>query len=272
MSRIQAVFDELRARGERALVPFVTAGDPDLETTEHLVPAMADAGADLIELGVPFSDPIADGPKIQRASQRALDGGTTLRRVLESVRRIRERTDVPLIAMGYANPYYAMGGAAGFAAAAAAVGLDGVICPDLPPEEGADLYAALADHGVDGILLAAPTTRPERLIHLARETRGFLYYVALTGVTGVGAAVASDLEADVRAAQRAASVPVCVGFGVSTPAQAAEIGRYADGVAVGSAIVERVEAAAGRGECIEAVTGFVSELKAALRVPSSGGS
>lgn len=264
MSRIGACFDALRARGEKALVPFVTAGDPDLATTEALVLALAGAGADLVELGVPFSDPIAEGPTIQRASERALAHGTTLRRVLELVKRLRARTEVPLLLMGYANPFYAMG-ARGFASAAAQAGVDGVIVADLPPEEGADLYGAAADAGIDAVLLAAPTTTDARLRLLVERTRGFLYYVSLTGVTGARAALAADLEAAVRRVKAISDVPVCVGFGVSTAEHAREIARFADGVVVGSALVERIERARTPDEAVDEVTRFAAALKAATR-------
>ncbi len=225
---------------------------------------MAHAGADAIELGVPFSDPIADGPTIQRASERALAGGTTLRRVLALVKQLRPQLELPLLLMGYANPYYALG-VDGFVAEAGAAGVDGVICPDLPPEEGADLYGALEKGGVDGVLLAAPTTTPARLALLARRTRGFLYYVSLTGVTGARATIAEGVEAGVRAVRAISDVPVCVGFGVSTPAQAAEIARYADGVVVGGALVDRIERAKSREAAVSDVARFVAELKAPLR-------
>jgi len=267
MSRLAARFAQLRARGESALLPFLTAGDPSLEATPELVLAAAAAGADAIEIGVPFSDPIAEGPVIQRASERALRAGATLRRVLQLVAQLRPQIEAPLLLMGYANPFYAMGAEA-FAAAAAAAGVDGVICPDLPPEEGADFYAALAGRGVDGVLMAGPTTMPRRLAQLTRQTRGFLYYVSLTGVTGARDRLAPGIEAGVRAARQSAEIPVCVGFGVSTPAQAAEIGRYADGVVVGSALVSRIEEAARQGgeagAAAEAVARFVAALKAPL--------
>lgn len=264
MGRLDDRFAELRARGERALIPFITAGDPDLETTAALVPAIAEAGADAIELGVPFSDPIAEGPTIQRSSERALASGTTLRRVLELVKGLRSQVDIPLILMGYANPFFSMTDE-GFASAGAAVGIDGVIVPDLPPEEGETFYAAAEAAGIDPILLAAPTTTLERLERLARRSRGFLYYVSLTGVTGARAQVAHDLEAGVRRAQEFGQRPVCVGFGVSTPEQAGAIGRYADGVVVGSALVDRIEAAPDLPGRVEAAQRFVAELKAALR-------
>jgi tryptophan synthase alpha chain len=264
MGRIGARFARLRTAGEKALVPFVTAGDPDLGTTAELVLAMADAGADAIELGVPFSDPTADGPTIQRASEPALAGGTTLRRVLALVKQLRPQLDLPLLLMGYANPFYALG-VDGFVAEAGAAGVDGVICPDLPPEEGADLYGALERAGIDGVLLAAPTTTAARLALLVERTRGFLYCVSLTGVTGARATVAQGVEASVRAAKALRDVPVCVGFGVSTSAHAAEIGRYADGVVVGGAIVDRIGRARSRDAAIADVARFVAELKAPLR-------
>jgi tryptophan synthase alpha chain len=264
MTRLSDRFARLGRAGEKALVPFVTAGDPDLATTAELVIAMAEAGADAIELGVPFSDPIADGPTIQRASERALAGGTTLRRILALVKQLRPQVEIPLLLMGYANPFYALG-PEGFAQEAAAAGVDGVICPDLPPEEGADLYGALEKAGIDAVLLAAPTTTPKRLALLVERTRGFLYCVSLTGVTGARTALAQGVEASVRAAKALRDVPVCVGFGVSTAAHAAEIGRYADGVVVGGAVVERIERAKSRDAAVTDVARFIAELKAPLR-------
>ncbi len=266
MGRLTERFDALKARGERALVPFITAGDPDLETTEALLPVLAEAGADAIEIGVPFSDPIAEGPTIQRSSERALASGTTLRRILELVRKVRPRVDVPLVLMGYANTFFSMGDE-GFASAAAEVGVDGVIIVDLPPEEGESFYRALEAVGIDAILLAAPTTTPERLERLAKQSRGFLYYVSLTGVTGARAQVATDLEAGVRRAQSLSGAPVVVGFGISTPEHAAEIAAYADGIAVGSALVDRIAAEADLPARLEAARAFAAELKAPLREP-----
>jgi tryptophan synthase alpha chain len=262
--RIGRRFDALRARGERALVPFVTAGDPDLEATEELVLAMAEAGADLIEIGVPFSDPIAEGPTIQRSSSRALARGTSLRAILRLVDRLRARVEQPLVLMGYANPIHAMGGLA-FAKAAAEVGVDGIIIPDLPPEDGQPWLDPCREAGIDPILLAAPTTPPARLEMLVRETRGFLYAVSLQGVTGARASLAHGIEEKVRLARSFGPIPICVGFGVSTPEQARRIGEYADGVVVGSAIVDRIEQAASRTAAIDDVARFIAELKAPLR-------
>lgn len=270
--QIDGCFDALRARAEKALIPFLTAGDPDLETTEVLVLAMARAGADIIELGVPFSDPSAEGPTIQRSSARALTAGTSLRSILRLVERLRVRVEQPIVLMGYANPIHAMGAQA-FAKSAREVGVDGVIIPDLTPEDGAPYLDPIRAAGIDAILLAAPTTRPARLAMLVRETRGFLYYVSLQGVTGARAEVGQGVEANVRLAQSIGTVPVCVGYGVGTPAHAAKIGAYADGVVVGSAIVDTIEAAfgqaktpaAGRRAAVEAVESLIDALKAPLR-------
>ena len=263
MSRLAQCFAELRLRGGSALVPFVTAGDPDFETTAAAVVAMAEAGADVIELGVPFSDPIAEGPVIQRASERALAKGANLRKILDLVRQLRSQIDTPLVLMGYANPLFAMGSQS-FARAASEAGVDGVIVADLPPEEGSELYGACRDHGIDPILLAAPTTAPARLEFLVRETRGFLYYVSLTGVTGARGELALGIEEAVQGARAFGDVPICVGFGISTPEQAREVCRYADGVVIGSAIVELVEKATDVGELMDSVGGFVRSVRSAL--------
>jgi tryptophan synthase alpha chain len=266
MGRIGERMAALRARGERALVPFMTAGDPDLGVTEALLPALEAAGADVIEIGVPFSDPVADGPTIQRASERALRAGATLRRILGMVKALRPRLSVPLVLMGYANPFLAMGERE-FPEAAREAGVDGVIVPDLPPEEEPGFFAALASCGIDAILLAAPTTQPERLAELARRTRGFLYYVSLTGVTSARTSLPPRLEENLARIRRVSDVPVCVGFGVSTPEQAAHIGRFADGVVVGSALVDRIAAARSREDAVSEAARFVAALKAPLREP-----
>ena len=264
MGRIAERFRALRARRHCALVPFVTAGDPDLATTEALVLAIAEAGADAIEIGVPFSDPMAEGPTIQRSSERALRSRTSLRRVLELVKGLRPRVEVPIVLMGYANPILAMGEAR-FAEAAGAVGVDGTIAVDMPPEESVELRRVLVAHGVDPILLAAPTTRPERLAMLARETRGFLYYVSLTGVTGARSELAAGIEEQVRRVRAVSDVPVCVGFGVSRPEHARELAAFADGVVVGSALVDRIAEAGSREAAVDAAARFVAELAQALR-------
>jgi len=268
MGRIGERFAALRRRGEKALVPFVTAGDPDLVTTAAAVEALVEAGADAVEIGVPFSDPMAEGPAIQRASERALASGTSLRHVLGLVEKLRPHVEIPLVLMGYANNFLCMG-ERGFAEAARQVGVDGVIAVDLPPEEGSLLAAELEARGIDRILLAAPTTSEARLAMLVRETRGFLYYVSLTGVTGARPELARGLEEGVRRAKGLGEVPVCVGFGISTPEQARDVARYADGVVVGSALVERMAAADGPGAAAEAAREFAASLKSALRAAQS---
>ncbi|HEY5657374.1 MAG TPA: tryptophan synthase subunit alpha [Myxococcota bacterium] len=264
MGRLAERFRMLRERGEKALIPFVTAGDPDLATTEALVLAMAEAGADAIEIGVPFSDPLAEGPTIQRASERALAAGTSLRRVLECVQALRPRVEVPLVLMGYTNNFLAMGADA-FATAAAEAGVDGIIVVDLPPEEGEAFYARMRESAIDPILLAAPTTSPARLEKLAKETRGFLYFVSLTGVTGARRELSATLEAELRTVRGISDVPVCVGFGVSTPEQAREASEFADGVVIGSALIDRIERAPSREAAVDVAAAFVAELKARLR-------
>lgn len=261
MHRIEATFNRLREKGEKALITFITAGDPDLETTAVLVRAMAAAGADIIELGVPFSEPVADGPVIQQASQRALDGGVTLRSILDTVRALRRDIKLPLVLMSYYNPVYQFG-LDRLAREAVAAGADGLIVPDLPLEESGPLLAAADREGLALIPLAAPTSPPARLRRIAASARGFLYCVAVTGVTG-----ARQRPEEVRRlaaeAKQACSVPVVVGFGVATPAQAAEVGALADGVVVGTAIVREV--AEGGADVAERVAVLTRELKAALR-------
>ena len=264
MSRIAKRFEMLRDKGERALVVFLSAGDPDLQTTDALILAMAESGADVIEIGVPFSDPTADGPTIQRSSERGLAAGASLQRILHRVARLRDRIEPPIVLMGYANPFFAMGGEH-FAGTAAEVGVDGVIVPDLPPEEGEKFFSQLQARDIDNILLAAPTTTRERMKLLAEKTRGFLYYVSLTGVTSARSGLPEGLREGVAVAQEFSQVPVCVGFGISTPDHAREVGSYADGVVVGSAIVDRIESASSPDEAVDAVAKYVAEMKAALR-------
>ncbi len=263
-SRLDATFAALRARRERALVAYVTAGDPSLAATRDLVVEVARRGADVIEIGIPFSDPLADGPVIQRATQRAFAAGVTLPRVLELVREMRGEVGVPLVFLTYYNPVLAFGLKA-FCATSVEAGIDGVIVADLPPEEAGPLRAEADPAGLDLIHLVAPTSTPERMRKIARASRGFVYMVSLTGVTGERAALAPDLAAQLRALRAVTTKPVCVGFGISTPAQAASVGRLADGVIVGSAIVRLVEEHGGSSELRARVGDFVAALKSPLR-------
>lgn len=264
MNRLDATFVRLRETGERALVAYFTAGDPSLAASGHLVREAARRGADVIELGVPFSDPLADGPVIQRAAMRALAGGTSLPRVLEIVAAVRGDVDAPLVLLTYYNPVLAFGLEA-FAAAAAKVGVDGVIVADLPVEEAEALDAATAAMGVDLVQLVAPTSTGARMRRIARQSRGFIYLVSLTGVTGERRELPPELAAQIRALRLVTTKPVCVGFGIGTPEQVAMVGELADGVIVGSAIVRCIEDHADSPGLVPAVGEFIASLKAPLR-------
>jgi tryptophan synthase alpha chain len=236
MSRIAAVFAQAREQERAALICYAMGGDPSLAATEELLLALDRAGADVIELGVPFSDPIADGPAIQAAAVRALAAGTTLRDLLAMAARLRGKLRAPLVLMGYANPFYSFG-LASFCEAAEAAGIAGVIVPDLPLEESGELRELLSARGLELILLCAPTTGPERLVAIAQASRGFLYTVSVTGVTGARVALPTDLTARLDELRALSPVPVAVGFGISTAEQARELALHADGIVVGSALV-----------------------------------
>ena len=267
--RLAATFAALRERGERALVPYFTAGDPSLAETGRLVLEAARRGADIVELGVPFSDPLADGPVIQRATQRALAAGVTLPRVLELVRELRAGTAVPLVLLTYYNPLLAFG-LGPFCQAAVACGVDGVIVADLPPEESGPLRALAAPAGLDLIHLVAPTSTPDRMRKIARASSGFLYMVSLTGVTGARAELPAELAQHLRTLRGITTKPICVGFGIGTAAQAQAVGQAADGVIVGSAIVQLVEKHAGSADLVTKVGDFIASLKAPLRLARLG--
>jgi len=270
VSRLEATFTRLRARGERALVAYLMAGDPSLAETRRLVVEAERRGADVIELGVPFSDPLADGPVIQRAGTRALAAGTSLARVLEMVSTLRAQVHVPLVVMTYYNPVLAFG-LKSFARTAADAGADGVIVPDLPWEECEPLRAETEPAGLDMIQFVAPTSTPTRVKTIARLSRGFIYLVSLTGVTGARRELPKDVDAQIRTLRLVTTKPVCVGFGVSTPEQVAAVGQIADGVAVGSAIVRTIEEHTGTAALVDRVGDFIAALKQPLRVSSSAG-
>lgn len=241
MSRIKAVFAGLKAKGRAALIPFVEAFDPDRETSLALLTGMAANGADIIEIGVPFTDPMADGPIIQAAGRRALDAGASLRGVLGIVREFRSLNDTtPLVLMGYLNPILSYGVEA-FACDAAAAGVDGLIVVDLPTEEADLLLPAAAAHELDFIRLIAPTTSDERLPKVLAGSSGFVYYVSITGITGTRTATADDLARDIPRIRKATNLPIAVGFGVRTPEQAAIVARYADAAIVASALIEKLQ-------------------------------
>lgn len=254
----------LRDANEAAFVPFLMAGDPDLETTERLAVALAEQGADMLELGVPFSDPMADGPVLQRAAERALDGGTTLPAVLDLVARLRARIDIPIILFGYTNPFLHFGPEA-LAQALAQAGGDGVLCVDMPVDEADQLRVPLEAAGLDMIFLLAPTSTPQRIKRVLRSASGFVYFVSVAGVTGdkvVQAEAIGDLVHSIRAETR---LPVGVGFGISTPEAAAEVAGIADAVIVGSKISSIIEAAEDPDAAVREVTDFGRLLKDATR-------
>lgn len=271
-TRIDARFAELKKDKRPALVTFISAGDPDAKTSEMILNGLAAAGADIIELGMPFSDPMADGPAIQASSQRALKGGQNMIKTLEMVRNFRASDkDTPLVLMGYYNPIYVYGNER-FLTDAKAAGVDGLIVVDVPPEADDELCLPAVRHGLNFIRLATPTTDAKRLPAVLRNTSGFLYYVSITGITGAAAPVVNDVHKEVKRIKGETELPVVVGFGVRTGAQAKDIAKGADGVVVGSALVGAIEKSLGsKGEATPktapAVLGMVKELAAALRGP-----
>lgn len=261
-SRIHDRFKQLHKQGHKALVTFITAGDPDLTTTAALLPRMAEAGADIIELGIPFSDPMADGPTIQRASERALAGGVTLEAVMSMVRTIRDQVSSPIVLMGYSNPIYSYGWQR-FAKDAVKAGIDGLLLVDLPPEEAGELLPAAKAAGLEIIFLLTPTSDDTRIKQVSRYGSGFLYYVTVTGVTGTRQSVSNSLEDELKTVRNTITLPVVAGFGISTPEQAAQVATAADGVVVGSAIVKLFEQHQGEQLQTE-VTRLIRSLKDAI--------
>jgi tryptophan synthase alpha chain len=269
MSRIAGMFERLRGQRRTALIPFVTAGDPDPEVTVPLMHAMVAAGADLIELGVPFSDPIADGPVIQRATERALAHGVSLRQVLGMVRVFRDLdATTPVVLMGYLNPIEVMGYAA-FAGEAQAAGVDGALVVDAPPEESHDLVSALRTAGLDLVYLLAPTSTASRIERIGEAASGFVYYVSVKGVTGAGHLDIADVATHLAAIRARIRLPLGVGFGIKDAETAAAVARVADAVIVGSAIVGRIEQLAAAPEAIPgAVAEFLGTLRTAIDAAS----
>jgi tryptophan synthase alpha chain len=259
VSRIGEAFKNLRAAGRRGFVPFVTAGDPDLATTRALLVELARSGATLVELGVPFSDPVADGPTIQRASERALRHGTGLADVFEVLADARRETDVPVVLFSYYNPLLQFG-VERLAGDCVRAGVDGVLVTDLVPEESADFNAVLAGHGLDQIFLAAPTTSDARLQMIAERASGFVYAVSRAGVTGARTDLSAEAARLVGRVRGVSELPVAVGFGISTPQQVAEVWRYADAAVVGSAIVSEIERHAGSPDLVARVGAFARSL------------
>lgn len=266
-NRIAETFARLRAQGQKALIPYIMAGDPSLSETEELVCELDRAGADLVELGVPFSDPIADGPVIQKAAERALRSGTSLTRILTVVRNIRVKSQVPLILMAYYNTIMAMGEET-FCRQAMQSGIDGVIVPDMPPEESDILQHAADASGLVLIFLLAPTSTAPRRKAVVRRTRGFIYYVSLTGITGAKLVDLKDVKRNVDLIRTITEQPVAVGFGVATPDDAKAVAAFADGVIVGSAIVRQIADHQG-AQLVAHIGTFTRRLKSALSSASS---
>lgn len=263
MSRIDQRFSLLREQGRKALIPFVTAGDPDLATTLPLMHGLVAAGADIIELGVPFSDPMADGPIIQRASERALASGVTLTNVLDLVRQFRTTDQTtPVVLMGYANPVEAMGYEK-FAQAAVAVGVDGLLTVDTPPEEADEMVACLKRHNIAPIFLLAPTTPESRIAKVGEMAQGYVYYVSLRGVTGAANLDVSEVAARLPLIRKHVKLPVGVGFGIRDGATARAVADVADAVVIGSRLVQQIEAAGAAG-AVEQVSALVADIRRAM--------
>jgi len=269
MSRIKTTFEALAAQRKKGLIPFMTAGDPDPARTVEFMHALAAGGADVIELGVPFSDPMADGPVIQQSSERALEKGVTLKSVLADVKRFRETDNkTPVVLMGYANPIERMGADA-FAQSAQAAGVDGVLVVDYPPEESAEFAAKMKAAGIDPIFLLAPTSTEERIAEVARVASGYVYYVSLKGVTGAANLDVASIAGKIPAIKAHVSLPVGVGLGIRDAQTAAAVAQVADAVVIGSRIVQLLEQTAPE-TAAEALTQFITGIRAALDEVAAG--
>lgn len=256
MSRITKAFEN-----KKAFIAFITGGDPDIETTEKLIPAMAEAGADLIEIGIPFSDPVAEGSVIQQADERALKNGCTVDKLFDMVSAVRRKTDIPLLFMTYLNPVYVYGKEK-FLSRCRQCGIDGMIVPDMPFEEKDELSGECEDYGIDLISMIAPTSR-ERIDRIAKEAKGFLYCVSSLGVTGVRSKITTDMGEMIRRVREVTNIPCAIGFGISTPEQAAHMAQLSDGVIVGSAIVKLI-GEYGR-ESLKPVTEYIRRMKKTIK-------
>lgn len=263
-NRIDAQFERLAGAGRKALIPFLTAGDPHPDWTPGIMQALVEAGADLIELGVPFSDPMADGPVIQQASERAIGHGTGLRQVLEMVRLFREQDDsTPIVLMGYLNPIERFGYEA-FVSEGSAAGVDGILLVDCPPEEMGGLRPSMDAAGMHAICLVAPTTTPQRVESIARTAQGYIYYVSFKGITGADRLDQSGLAAPLEEIRRHSDLPLAVGFGIKGPESAAAVAGLADGVVIGSALIESIAPAESEADARSRAAGFLAPVRAAM--------
>lgn len=271
MGRIEAKFAAMKKANRKAFVAYLTAGDPEMETTAKLIPALEAAGVDVIEIGVPFSDPTADGPAIQAASQRALKRGATLAKILAMIAELRRTSAIPIVLFGYYNPILSYGPER-FAADAAASGVDGILVVDLPPEEAHELRRFTDPAGLAFITLIAPTTDPARARKILRGATGFVYYISITGVTGTAVPRPDDVRRDVERLKGMTTLPLAVGFGISTPDQAAAIAPLADGVVVGSALVRLIGEKGAGGDLIPAAASYAATIRQAIdgAIPTKG--
>jgi tryptophan synthase alpha chain len=263
MGRIEKKFNALKTKGEKALVVYLTAGDPTLEKTKEIVMALDQAGVDIIEIGVPFSDPTADGPIIQAASQRALKMGTNLRDILKMIKETRKLSQIPIVLFGYYNPIYIYG-SKNFADAAKDAGVDGILVVDLPPEEAQELRCYTEPLGIDFISLIAPTTDNVRIREIVGKASGFLYYISVTGVTGTAKPSMENVKTDVKRIRNLSKLPIVVGFGITSPKQAGQIAALADGIVIGSAIVKMIEENSHRKNLSQIVSSFARDVKKAI--------
>ncbi|MBZ0165581.1 MAG: tryptophan synthase subunit alpha [Candidatus Omnitrophica bacterium] len=264
MNRIDLTFQRLKKDNKTAFIGFVTAGDPDLATTEKLVLGLERAGVDIVELGVPFSDPLADGKTIQAASERALAGGVTTEKVFALVKALRRQTDIPIALMAYYNPIFHYGHAK-YIQRAQECGVDGLIIPDLPPEEAGPLKRLADQSEIATVFFMSPTTTPERMKLIAKHSTGFIYFVSLTGVTGARAKIPAAIKSQIAMAKSITDKPVCIGFGISTPEQIKDLAKTADGVIVGSAIINEIVKHTTSPDLVARVERFVSKLTAPLK-------
>ncbi|MFH0926017.1 MAG: tryptophan synthase subunit alpha [bacterium] len=264
MGRIEEKFKQLKKEKKKALVIYITAGDPTLEITKSLVKEIANQGVNLIELGIPFSDPVADGRTIQKASLRALKSGTNLKKILKLVQDVRQSVDLPIVLMGYYNPIYKYGYDK-FISDSLRAGVDGVIIPDLPPDEDNEFVEMAKDKGLDSIFLLAPTSSEKRIALITKKSRGFIYYVSLTGVTGTRNQLSETIRDKVKQIQLSTVLPIIVGFGISNPTQAKEVSLAADGVVVGSAVVNIIEKHINSPDLVARVGLAVKDFKEVLK-------
>ena len=263
MSRIGPTFDLLQREGKKALIPFITAGYPNLAITEKLIFEVEKHGADILELGVPFSDPMADGPVIQYSSECSLAQGTNLKMILKLVQKVRLKTSLPIILMGYYNPFFSYG-VQRFCADAKRAGVDGMLVVDLPPEEATEMKSHADAAGLDLIFLLAPTSNDDRIKLIVKNSSGFIYYVSLTGVTGVRTRLDRDIRGQVEKIKKITHLPIGVGFGISTPRQAQKVAKWADAVVVGSAVIKTIQQSKTSSAIVTNVGQFISSLRKAI--------